>query len=164
MAEGAPSCTPALVRSAGPGDSEPIAGLLGELGYPATVRDVGARLARLRQECDGVFVAEVGAEVVGFVGVHRIPVLHRDGDLARITALVVASRYRRQGVGQTLLEHVEQWARACACTRLEVTSGEHRSGAHRFYERLGYHRSERRFLKEMAVGPAEEVSDGRQPE
>jgi hypothetical protein len=41
----------------------------------------------------------------------------------------------------------EAFAWKADCRRIEVTSGDHRPGAHVFYERLGYHIDERRFIK-----------------
>ncbi|MEU9865405.1 GNAT family N-acetyltransferase [Streptomyces sp. NPDC047971] len=49
--------------------------------------------------------------------------------------LVTASTTRSTGVGHALLTHLEQHARAAGCHELNLDSGTHRTGAHRFYLR-----------------------------
>ncbi|MFI6006962.1 GNAT family N-acetyltransferase [Streptomyces sp. NPDC051366] len=49
--------------------------------------------------------------------------------------LVTAATARSTGVGRALLAHLEQHARAAACTSLTLDSGTQRTDAHRFYFR-----------------------------
>ncbi|MGW5848886.1 GNAT family N-acetyltransferase [Streptomyces sp. NPDC055254] len=49
--------------------------------------------------------------------------------------LVTAASTRSTGVGHALLAHLEEHARAAACTALNLDSGTHRTEAHRFYFR-----------------------------
>jgi len=51
--------------------------------------------------------------------------------------LVTSDRVRSQGYGAALLRHLRTIARDSGCTALELDSGTHRSGAHRFYFREG---------------------------
>jgi hypothetical protein len=41
----------------------------------------------------------------------------------------------------------EDFAWDNGCVRIEITSGEHRAGAHAFYEAIGYKQDSRRFIK-----------------
>lgn len=139
---------PISVRTAVPGDAAAVAGLLEDLGYPSHLEHARDAIARLAfTDNDRVFVAEYGTQVAGVVSVHRIPLLHAPGYLARITALVVAPPLRGSGVGRVLMAAAEKFAWASDCIRIEVTSGDHRPEAHTFYERLGYQVDERRFIK-----------------
>jgi GNAT superfamily N-acetyltransferase len=52
--------------------------------------------------------------------------------------LVVAARFRRQGLGQALLAALECRARARDCFYLMLVSGAARTGAHALYAALGY--------------------------
>lgn len=61
-------------------------------------------------------------EDAGMVALHRIPVLAGDDGLARITALVVRSRWRGRGVARALLRASEQAARKWECRGIEVSS------------------------------------------
>ncbi|MEV4193241.1 GNAT family N-acetyltransferase [Streptomyces toxytricini] len=52
--------------------------------------------------------------------------------------LVTAAHTRSRGVGRALLAHLEERARAAGCRLLDLDSGTHRTGAHRFYLRERY--------------------------
>ncbi|MCB8907766.1 MULTISPECIES: GNAT family N-acetyltransferase [unclassified Streptomyces] len=49
--------------------------------------------------------------------------------------LVTAADTRSTGVGHALIDHLEGHARAAGCHELNLDSGTHRTGAHRFYLR-----------------------------
>jgi len=140
------------VRDLRPGDEDAVAGLLGELGLPTDGDTVRGRLATFRPDPRAhVLVAETGGRVIGVLGLHRIPLFHRSGDLARITVLVVADGHRGRGVGRALVETAERIARETHCWRVEVTSAMYLARAHGFYERLGYDERRRRFRKDLDV-------------
>ncbi|MDX6370781.1 MAG: hypothetical protein QOG93_2283, partial [Gaiellaceae bacterium] len=64
---------PVTIRNARPADSEAVAGLLGELGYPTTAEAVRSRLERLGIVGDRVVVADSGDEVVGLAHLQVTP-------------------------------------------------------------------------------------------
>ncbi|HYD52377.1 MAG TPA: GNAT family N-acetyltransferase [Gemmatimonadaceae bacterium] len=136
------------VRVALPGDAPAMAALLDQLGYPTTVADTEARLARLTESAaDHVLVAErASVGVTGLVVLHRAPVLHRTGDVGIIMALVVDERRRGEGVGERLVRWAAALARDHGCAALQVTTHHRRDGAHRFYERLGFEHTGRRYV------------------
>ena len=111
---------------------------------------------RLRQfatsATDAVFVAAGHPEmpVAGVISIHLLPLFHTSGYLARITSLAVLARAQRHGIGLALVKAAEAFAWEHACQRIEVTSGDHRRGAHAFYQRIGYALDERRFIKHAA--------------
>jgi len=138
------------IREAQPTDISAIAGLLGELGYPATAEDAARRLRLYSTSDSRILVAQAASgTVVGLASWHLMPMLHTDGLWCRITALVVTERWRSQGVGAKLLEAVEAGARSAGCMRLELTSGDHRQRAHEFYLRCGFEIHNKRFLKSL---------------
>ena len=144
--------SPITVRDAIIEDAAVIATLLGELGYPSRPDGVRARLARLlAREGSRVFVAEREAEVLGVLGLQRMPVLTSLNDIAMIIALVVTERARGAGVGRLLVARAEEQARVWQCERIMVTSAERRADAHAFYQHLGYDYTGRRFAK--VIGP-----------
>ena len=125
---------------------------MAELGYPTTPEALTKRIAAMAQyPGDGTLVAEVEGRIVGLVAFHSFPMLHRPGRLGRITALVVSAAVRGRGVGSQLLSAAESHLCANGCARLEVTSGEQRSDAHRFYVARGYHEQRVRFVKDPAT-------------
>jgi ribosomal protein S18 acetylase RimI-like enzyme len=137
-----------VIRRANPEDAAGIAPLLDELGYPSTAAQVEARLAALPAG-ELVLVAELDGQVAGLAGLRVEPLIERDDPSGRLTALVVGSRWRGRGLGETLVRAVEEEARARGCERVVLSSGTHRDDAHGFYERVGYEVTGRRFAKQL---------------
>jgi GNAT superfamily N-acetyltransferase len=74
--------------------------------------------------CGKVFIAEIDAAIVGFVGVLcRVPPDAPDeaqADYAYISDLVVLPSYRQQGIASALLEHAEAFARGNGAKTLRI--------------------------------------------
>ncbi len=137
-----------IVRPATESDATSISALLSELGYSLEVAHVKKNIALLSSSLsDAVFVAEADSSIVGVISFHVIPLFHVVGNLGRISSLVVSSQWQRRGVGGKLVQAAEEFGWSQGCLRIEVTSGDHRAGAHEFYQNLGYQFDERRFLK-----------------
>lgn len=139
-----------LIRTARPDDAPVLAELLEELGFPATAEVVALRLDGLARAGETVLVGTRGAEVLGFLTLHVTPVLHRPTPVGRMTALVVTGRARKQGLGRELVAAAERQFSRAGCALVEVTSHHKHTGAHAFYERLGYTRTSHRFGKVLA--------------
>jgi GNAT superfamily N-acetyltransferase len=144
------------IRPATLDDAPSVALLLEVLGYPIGLDLTKLRLSTIvrarRAGNDEVLVAEESGAVFGLIGIHLIPLLHADGILARITALVVLGSAQQTGVGRQLVAAAEAFAARAGCSRMEVTSGGQRHGAHKFYEAVGYTASNgKRFLKNLAA-------------
>jgi len=140
--------TKSIIRRATGSDAGVVTELLIELDCDIELAGVERRLARLADSpSDRVFVAEVNGAVVGLLGIHLAPLLHRDS-FARITAFIVTEKHRGTGLGAALLREAEAWALARGCRQIEVTSGDHHATSHGFYERHGYRLDDRRFVKE----------------
>jgi GNAT superfamily N-acetyltransferase len=139
-----------VIRQAVPSDSEAVAVLLGELGYPKTDVFAHAKLQQLaKKENDRVFVAVEEGKTVGFASCHMMPLIHEEYNLCRVTALVVLPAHRRRKIATRLMNTVEQYAEKSGCGRVEITCGQRRQDAHRFYERIGYREVSRRYLKKL---------------
>jgi len=137
-----------VIRSARRDDALAITELLAALGYPSSVVQIERRVAACSAAADTVaFVAESAERIVGLLSFHCIPLFHAEGALGRITSLVVAPEYRQRGLGRLLVAAAEAFAWSHGCTRVEVTSGDHRADAHAFYEHLGFKLDCRRFIK-----------------
>lgn len=67
--------------------------------------------------------------------------------MGRITSLVVDELHRREKIGKALLDIAETWFREKDCLKIEVTSGNERLDAHRFYEKNAYSPDGKRFSK-----------------
>ena len=126
------------IREAQPQDCARIAELASQLGYPSTADEIAARLAGMKHSNEHVvFVAQLGAEIVGWLAVFVYRVVEADAR-AEISGLVVDERYRSQQIGLHLLARAEQWAREKGCHAIGLRSNVIRARAHAFYERHGY--------------------------
>ena len=127
------------IRSAALGDAGRLAELSGQLGYPATPDAILQRLSRiLGKEEHSLLVAEIPeAGVIAWVHVHLVYPLEEEPQ-AEIGGLVVDEACRSRGVGHALMQRAEQWARERGCRFLRLRSNVIRTGAHAFYENLGY--------------------------
>jgi ribosomal protein S18 acetylase RimI-like enzyme len=89
-----------------------------------------------------ILVAEVGAGVVGWVGV--VPrhvsddILDHDREFAYITDLIVLKEYRGQGIGRRLLAAAEEYAAKQGARRLRVGVLSANAAAHRLYHSVGF--------------------------
>ena len=138
-------CRPASAK-----DARWVAELLEQLGYPASSEAAARRLQALAaSRHDDVWVAERDGKVIGLVAIHVSGSLEYDGDVAKVSALVVDKAARRQGVGEQLMALAEREARRRGCVLLFLTTAERRQDAHAFYRRLGFEETGRRFAKEL---------------
>jgi GNAT superfamily N-acetyltransferase len=135
-----------ILRSASDRDADAIASHLRELGYPAEVTEIPARLAGIRSQGGEVFLASDSAGVeLGLMSLAKLSALHAPAPVAYISALVTSESARRRGVGRKLVEAAKQWAADHGCVRITVTSAEHRADAHAFYPSCGLPYTGRRF-------------------
>jgi GNAT superfamily N-acetyltransferase len=92
-----------------------------------------------RRGASELIVAEVDGEVVGTLQLNVIPCLSRGGTTrAQIEAMRVDARRRNAKIGEGLVRHALERARAHGCGLVELTTDKSRPDAHRFYVRLGF--------------------------
>jgi len=145
-----------VIRSATGEDAGELCRLIDQLGYEQTGAGMSACLNAYDSQGSVVLVAEIEGRVIGFISLHAIPLFHTPDNLGRITAMCVASGYRRVGVGGELLRALEKEANRMGCSRIEVSSGDRReSDAHLFYQKHGYGLESRRFIKHLSSGPTD---------
>ncbi len=95
--------------------------------------------AMARQEGNDMIVAVDGEDIVGCLQLTLIPGLSRRGATrAQIESVRVAGSHRGRGLGEALLRHAIERARAAGCGLVQLTSDKSRPDARRFYERLGF--------------------------
>ncbi len=138
------------IRPPSPGDAPALAALMTHLGYPTDDARMAERMRALEAHPDhDSRVAEIGGRVVGTIGLMRGLGWNHDGHYARIISLVVDPSHRARGIGEALVRAAEEWARERGAAGIHLTTANRREGAHRFYERLGYAHTGRRYVKDF---------------
>jgi GNAT superfamily N-acetyltransferase len=130
------------VRRATDGDLLAMIALLAELHDPPTaLADPDTWERMLAQEGRVILLAEVDGEPAATADVSIAPNRTHDAQSrAYVENVAVAAGHRRRGVGRALMTEVERVARDAGCYKVPLMSADHRDGAHRFYEELGYER------------------------
>jgi RimJ/RimL family protein N-acetyltransferase len=139
-----------LIRRAEPGDAAPLVHLAEAVGSEEEgwlIADGGWRsvseerryLRAIRRHAyAAVFVAEEAGQVVGRLSIGRDA--HPASEHVADVGLMVAQGYRRRGIGRSLMEAGEAWARSVGVRKIELHVFPHNEAALRLYEQLGYRR------------------------
>ncbi len=86
-----------------------------------------------------LLVGEVDGSVVATAQVTWIRrMTYVGGEMGVVESVRVRSDLRGRGLGEQLMRHVLELARQRGAVRLELTTNARRTGARRFYERLGF--------------------------
>jgi len=129
-------------------DAESVSKLLSQLGYQASPQLIRDKLEALEFSArDTVLLALDGKTTIGVISLHVLELFHQPGRLGRITSLVIDDAFQGQGVGTMLVYAADAFFTEQLCVRAEVTSSDHRTQAHNFYQQQGYVLDERRFVK-----------------
>lgn len=92
----------------------------------------------LESDSSFLYVAEAESKLIGFIVFSTRFVVRFPRKILQVDELFVAEDVRKHGVGQRLLEVAEEKARDLNCGRIYIESGIKRTGAHTFYEVMGY--------------------------
>jgi predicted N-acetyltransferase YhbS len=137
------------IREAQPEDAYRLVELISLLAHKVDAAGVAKRLEQLGAAGLSQLVAVEDGEVVGLCGLHRMTAIHRNRPVGRITILVVAESARGKGVGRALVEAAETKLRKAGCGLIEITSNDWLVEAHRFYRKIGYEPTSKRFAKAL---------------
>jgi len=144
------AASPVTVREAAQRDAVSVAALLGELGYPSSSEQAAERLERIAVDPSSwVIVAEVDSELAGLGALHVQNLVERDEPGCQVAGLVVGERFRRRGIGELLMQALEDEARRRGGKVMVLNTAHRRADAHAFYEALGYEHTGRRYAKEL---------------
>ena len=84
------------------------------------------------------FVADVNGNVVGFVTTVETLAIDQPNGYMKVNGLAVLPEFQRRGIGKMLMERVKKLAIERNISLIGLASGFQRTGAHGFYEHLGY--------------------------
>jgi N-acetylglutamate synthase-like GNAT family acetyltransferase len=140
------------IRKARLADARAIAELSGQLGYPATEKEMAQRLSKLlRMRLNLILIAETAAhQTIGWLHVSVTPLLEVPLR-AEVNGLVVDENQRSRSAGAALLKAAERWARVQGCQSMSLRSNVIRERAHEFYSRHGYehYKTQKSFRKTL---------------
>jgi ribosomal protein S18 acetylase RimI-like enzyme len=131
------------IRPATAGDAPAAIGLMAQLNEVAHGQiDAGMEdrfRAMLNLPGYAIFVAQdEQGQIVGLLTASARWTLWHMGPCAIIEELVVDEAARGQGAGRALIQAALEWAKAQACSEVEVSTGMDNSAAQAFYRRLGF--------------------------
>lgn len=130
-------------------DADRLLPLLDTLGWATTADRLASRVDKLLSHPDYQAWVAGGEGPIGLATGQLNWMLQVDEPVAELTSLAVLPEAAGKGVGSALIGAFESWAAASGAARLKLTSGDHRSEAHAFYERRGYQRSGLRFHRTL---------------
>ena len=121
------------------------------LGYSFSPEDTASQLAKLSQDSHHFLLGYEDAAnhvLLGYVHAEVYESLYSKPGF-NILALAVLPQTQGKGIGKTLLEGLEQEAEKRGYNFIRLNSAHHRTGAHAFYERVGYtcDKMQKRFIK-----------------
>jgi GNAT superfamily N-acetyltransferase len=134
------------VREAAIGDLDSLLGLYEQLTgpldepVPEPPPDPREAIAKIIADpARSLLIAELGGRLVGTVDVLIAPNLtHYAQPWALVENVVVADDARRRGAGRALMLRAIEIARETGCYKVNLISGNERTGAHDFYRSLGF--------------------------
>lgn len=143
------------IRDAELEDSDEIARLCIELGYPVAPVEIATRISTLRESDSHYIAVACGPQsrLLGWAAAeHRL--LLESGERVEIVGLVIDRSIRRKGVGKALVSAVECWTAARGLAKIFVRSNIVRSEAHHFYDGIGYKRTKTQHAYTKTVSAA----------
>lgn len=106
----------------------------------ASARMVDFLSGRMMQAASGVFVAEYDHTVIGYclITVAQYPPVFAEREFGSIVDLAVTASYRRQGVGQALVEAARRWFAERQIRRIEVRVATANECSLPFWRKMGF--------------------------
>lgn len=140
------------IRSLEPSDLVTVASLLQQLGYNVGISELAGRIDRVTTNpAHFSAVAEEAGAVRGLIHAYERPAIEKAYDVV-VQSLVVDQGARNGGLGKSLMEAAEAWARTKGAERVVLHTRVHRDDARAFYERIGYCLNATSHLMTKAIG------------
>lgn len=129
-----------MIREAEPKDRGGVQLLYQALCPEAPVRVLPEQIAELKRDPNNfLFVYEMDGNIVGtvFLTICLSPMFGNQ-PFGLFEYFIVDQKFRRQGIGSKLTDHLIKVCRERKCTRIILLSNNSRKEAHAFYESKGF--------------------------
>lgn len=128
-----------IIREPRHADALELSGLMDDLGYPTSKTQMQTRMLTIQNDSNyQTLVAESQGVLIGMIGLFKGFSYEKDEPYVRIIALVVKEKYRKQGVGQALVTHAEDWADQVGAHKIAVNTSQIRTQSRAFYTNRGF--------------------------
>lgn len=142
-----------ILRDADTADTDDLALLMNELGYPTTAEEMKIRFEAIVDHPDyKTLLAVFNEEIVAMAGLIKGRYYEKNGCYVRMVAFVVKQANRNKGIGKVLIRAVEEWAIEQGCRTVLFTSrkSDERKDAYAFYQKSGYEIKSSGFVKQLS--------------
>lgn len=137
-----------MIRLAEPHDIDSLCDLLEELfGFEADfvanrVKQAKGLELLLQSDNSAVFVVEENYKVIGMATVQLIISTAEGGVAMHVEDVVITKIYRGKGLATKLLKNIGDWGRSKGASRMQLLADVTNSGALKFYETLGWKKTQ----------------------
>lgn len=108
----------------------------------AALQEAGLRAIISTPQVGEIMLAEAEGRIIGMVSLLYTVSTALGARVAILEDMIVDPDFRRRGVGSQLLEYALQISRERECARVTLLTDADNTGAHRFYERFGFTKSQ----------------------
>lgn len=89
-----------------------------------------------------IFVAEVKGQTVGMISCQTLISTAEGGEVGLVEDVVISPAFRKQGIGQALVDAVVEWAKQRRLKRLQLLADSENAPALTFYRQLGWQQTQ----------------------
>jgi ribosomal protein S18 acetylase RimI-like enzyme len=107
-----------------------------DFSFNETLRRQGLHLMLENPEIRCVMVAEDQSRIIGMASVQILISTAEGGPVGLVEDVVVASEYRRKGIGKQMVDEIENWAKSEGLKRLQLLADKENAPALECYQRL----------------------------
>lgn len=91
----------------------------------------------LNHDDEKIFIAVCDDEVIGYIYVNIYDVLYQE-PIANVVSFILNMNKKHNGVGKTLIEAAENWAKDKGIKKVRIVSDVNRTHGHSLFKKLGY--------------------------
>lgn len=132
-------------------DAEQLAQLAVELGYENQVAELFKRTEKILQSTeDAIFIAKHEDQIVAWI--HSFVALRVESPVfVEIAGLVVSQNFRKQRIGNQLIDAVKNWSSAKQIHQIKLRCNVVRTESHQFYQNIGFKLCKQQMIFEIAI-------------